>query len=196
VLVRVPTELERINVPEERVGDSSKKKILLVPTWGTAGEKHWSNHLPQFTALARRHDVEFFIKPHPYEATALAKAPLAGGNGVTVLPAAADLYPLLPRFDAMVTDHSSMAFDAFLLDLPIVFLEPNDRRFYMTEMLEPPVGASIASFAELEKLPALLDAARGCSENRRGAAVKYFETPPLEASGTIHQTILGLMRAA
>ncbi len=37
----------------------------------------------------------------------------------------ADVTPLLPGFDALVTDYSSLAFDAALVPLPVVFLAPD-----------------------------------------------------------------------
>jgi len=36
-----------------------------------------------------------------------------------------DVTPLLPGFDALVTDYSSLAFDAALVPLPVVFLAPD-----------------------------------------------------------------------
>jgi CDP-glycerol glycerophosphotransferase (TagB/SpsB family) len=196
VLLRAATALELINVPTGAIKESPRRKVLIVPTWGTAGERHWSKYLDNIGEVARQHDLEIYLKPHPYEAAAVSKYPSGGGGRLTVLPATMDLYPLLNRFSCMITDHSSMAFDAFLLDMSLIFLKPNDTRFYMTEMLEPKVAPSIETFDELRNFPALLEEAAQCRENRALAARRYFETPPLAASQTIHETIRHLMRAA
>jgi CDP-glycerol glycerophosphotransferase len=42
------------------------------------------------------------------------------GSGVV-----ADITPLLPGFDVLVTDYSSLAFDAALAELPTVFFAPD-----------------------------------------------------------------------
>jgi hypothetical protein len=58
------------------------------------------------------------------------------------------------------------------------------------------VAPTIPSFADLEQLPALLEQAQDFSGNRQAAAKKYFETAALDASRTIHETVLQLARAA
>ncbi len=192
VLLRPASELEMINASSPLIQDGSQQKILVVPTWGTVGEQHWTKHLDGLRRLAQQHNLDIYIKPHPYEAPTIAKLPAVISDRLKVLPANMDLYPWLNRFSCMITDHSSMAFDAFLIDMPFIFLKPNDTRFYMTEMLNPPVGPSIETFDELRNFPALMDEAARCRENRELAARKYFETPPLEAGRTIYDTILQL----
>lgn len=193
VLLRKASELESINAPAGAIKESSRRKVLIVPTWG-AGETHWSKHVESICEVSRRHDVDIYLKPHPYEAVVASKHLSVAGGNLTVLPATMDIYPLLNRFCCMITDHSSMAFDVFLLDMPLIFLKPNDPRFYMTEMLEPKVGPTIDTFDDLRRFPTLLEEAAQCRENRLLAARKYFETPPLEASRTIHAAIMQLSR--
>jgi len=188
-LLREPGKPELLNAPADLISESSKKKILIVPTWGTAAEMHWSRSMECILQVARQNNVEMYLKPHPNEAASINKD-LTGVRGrFTVLPANMDIYPHLNRFSCMVTDHSSMAFDSFLINMDLIFIEPNNRRFYMMELLEPSVGPTIGSLDDLVNLPSLLERSAACSENRTHAARKFFETPPLEASRTIHEFI-------
>jgi CDP-glycerol glycerophosphotransferase len=188
VLLRNAGKLELVNAPTGLIGESSKKKVLVVPTWGTVGDMHWSKCIPSIFQTALKHDVEIYVKPHPYEATLSDKHLTAGGR-LTVLPASTDIYPFLNRFSCMITDHSSMAFDAFLINMDLILMEPNDKRFYMTELLERKIGPTISSFDQLVSFPYLLEESAHCAENRALAAKKYFETSPLDASKTIHDFI-------
>lgn len=196
VLLREATAHELINVPKNLVRESKRKKVLFVPTWGSAGEKHWTKGLDAICDAAKKNDVDLYLKPHPYEAPVLPKAEFSKNGPITIVSPSIDLYPLLKYFDCMVTNHSSMAFDAFLLNMPLVFMEANDKRFYMTEMLEPVVAPTIGSFLELDRLQDLLGESQQWAKNRELAAQKYFETPPLDAARTIHDTILQLAKAA
>jgi CDP-glycerol glycerophosphotransferase len=185
VLLRDAVKLELVNTPADLISDSAKKKLLIVPTWGTVGDRHWSKSIPSLYQVALKNDVEIYVKPHPYEA-ALSDKHLAAGSSLTILPASTDIYPFLNRFNCMITDHSSMAFDAFLIDMDMILIEPNDKRFYMTEILERKIGPTIGNLGELDKLPSLLEESKLCSENRDWMAKKYFETPPLDANTTIN----------
>lgn len=194
VLLRPASERELINVPEELIRDSARRKVLIAPTWGTNIDRHWSKSMGCIRDMARKHDLEVYLKPHPYEAIPGEELPSLGDDRVTVLPAGMDIYPLLNRFSCMITDHSSMAFDLLLLNMPLIFLEPNDTRFYMTEMLEPKLGPSIPDLNGLKDFSTLMEESLQCHENRAQAAKKYFETSPLEANQTIHDTIISLAR--
>ena len=77
--------------------------------------------------LAER-GVHLLVKAHPFERLALND----DLDRVEVLPAAIDVYPLLPLTDGLLTDYSSILFDYLLRDRPIV-LYPYDLDRYRAE---------------------------------------------------------------
>lgn len=72
--------------------------------------------------------AHLLVKAHPFERLALGDRL----RRVVKLPAATDVYPILPLTDGLLTDYSSVLFDYLLLDRPIVFY-PYDLDYYRTE---------------------------------------------------------------
>ncbi|WP_194411265.1 CDP-glycerol glycerophosphotransferase family protein [Microbacterium cremeum] len=108
--------------------DPSSRIVLYAPTWrdGAAdpavpSDGEWRRILEVLT----RHGATMLVRSHP----------LGAGEYVPPLPTdriqelgsdvAPDVTPLLPALDALVTDFSSLAFDAALVPLPVVFLAPD-----------------------------------------------------------------------
>ncbi|MBP2437793.1 CDP-glycerol glycerophosphotransferase family protein [Microbacterium amylolyticum] len=108
------------------VGD--RRLVLYAPTWrdgdpdpGVPTPSEWR----EISELAEQHDVTFVIRSHR----------LGEGNyrpgidtdrvallGADVL---ADITPALPAFHALITDYSSLVYDATLVPLPALFLAPD-----------------------------------------------------------------------
>ncbi|HEX5859189.1 MAG TPA: CDP-glycerol glycerophosphotransferase family protein [Microbacterium sp.] len=112
------------------VGDLAEdaRLVLYAPTWRDgepdpaipdAGE--WRMLLD---VLERRNAV-LVVRSHPLGAGEYA--PPAGTDRVRALGSdiLADVTPALPAFDALITDYSSLAFDAALVPLPVVYLAPD-----------------------------------------------------------------------
>ncbi|TQJ31790.1 CDP-glycerol glycerophosphotransferase family protein [Microbacterium sp. SLBN-146] len=102
--------------------------LLYAPTWRdgdpdpaipTTGE--WQAIL----AALERHDAILVVRSHPLGAGEYS--PTTQSDRVRSLGSdlAADITPLLPAFSALITDYSSLAFDATLVPLPLVFLAPD-----------------------------------------------------------------------
>lgn len=108
--------------------DAGARLVLYAPTWRdgdpdpavpSAGE--WAT----LREMLERQDAVLLVRSHP----------LGAGEYVPPLPSdrvrslgsdlVADVTPLLPGVDALVTDYSSLAFDAALVPLPVVFLAPD-----------------------------------------------------------------------
>jgi CDP-glycerol glycerophosphotransferase len=104
------------------------KRVLYAPTWrdGAAdpavpSESDWHRIID----VLDRHDAQLVVRSHPlgagdYEPPFATDRVRRLGSDI-----AADVTPFLPAFDALVTDYSSLAFDAALVPLPVVFLAPD-----------------------------------------------------------------------
>jgi CDP-glycerol glycerophosphotransferase len=112
--------------------DPSARLILYAPTWrdgapdpAVPSGEEWRRIVE---VLGRRRAV-LLVRSHPLgagEYTPPFATDRVRGLGSEVVP---DVTPLLPGLDALVTDYSSLAFDAALVPLPTVYLAP-DVDFY------------------------------------------------------------------
>jgi len=124
------------------VGDMptpASRLVLYAPTWrdGAAdpavpGATDWA----ALTAVLDREDAVLLVRSHPLGSGDYAPpGPTARVRaiGSDVLR---DATPILPALDALVTDYSSMAYDAGLVGVPVVYLAPDvadyarERGFY------------------------------------------------------------------
>lgn len=108
--------------------DPSARLVLYAPTWrdgdadpAVPSAREWE----EISAVLARHDAVLLVRSHPLGAGDYE--PPARTPRVRALPSAlvADVTPLLPGLDALVTDYSSLAYDAALVPLPVVFLAPD-----------------------------------------------------------------------
>lgn len=114
---------------EEAAGALGEASIVLyAPTWRdgapdpavpTPGE--WQ----EIIALLERRDAVLLVRSHPLGAGEYR--PPVPTDRVRMLGSdvVADVTPLLPGLDVLVTDYSSLAFDASLVPLPVVHLAPD-----------------------------------------------------------------------
>ena len=108
------------------VGDA--RIVLYAPTWrdgdldpAIPDAADWA----AIRALLARRDAVLLLRSHPLGAGEYrppAAEPRIRMLGSDVI---ADVTPLLPGLDALVTDYSSLAFDASLVPLPVVFFAPD-----------------------------------------------------------------------
>src|SRR5205823_13928799 len=66
---------------------------------------------------AAANDAVAFVKQHPFLQRAGTPPPI--GNHVFFLDAGVDVYPWMAKFDALITDYSSIMFDFMLTGRPI-----------------------------------------------------------------------------
>ncbi|MEV4688750.1 CDP-glycerol glycerophosphotransferase family protein [Microbacterium sp. LWH3-1.2] len=116
-----------IGLAVPRVAPSSRF-VLYAPTWRDGAidpavptDEEWS----RIVEVLRRHDATLLVRSHPLGAGDYA--PPFPTDRVHSLDSdlVADVTPLLPGLDALVTDYSSLAFDASLVPLPTLFLAPD-----------------------------------------------------------------------
>ncbi|MFC8683282.1 CDP-glycerol glycerophosphotransferase family protein [Microbacterium ureisolvens] len=108
--------------------DPSTRFVLYAPTWRDGAvdpavptEAEWRRIVEVLT----RYDATLLVRSHPLGAGDYA--PPFPTDRVHSLGSdlVADVTPLLPGLDALVTDYSSLAFDAALVPLPTLFLAPD-----------------------------------------------------------------------
>lgn len=108
--------------------DPSTHVVLYAPTWrdgapdpAVPSDDEWRRILDVLT----RRGATMLVRSHPLGAGEYAP-PFVTDRiqplGSDLVP---DVTPLLPALDALVTDFSSLAFDAALVPLPVVFLAPD-----------------------------------------------------------------------
>ena len=108
--------------------DSDARLVLYAPTWRDGASDpavptpaEWAKMLD----VLRRHDTVLLVRSHPlgagdYEPPTSTERVRALGSDLVP-----DVTPLLPALDLLVTDYSSLVFDAALVPLPVVFLAPD-----------------------------------------------------------------------
>ena len=117
-------ELDRLVGPLDPV----ERLVLYAPTWRDGAADPAVPSAGEWDLIAdvlARHRAVLLVRSHPLGAGDYA--PPTGTPRVRALPSGvvADVTPLLPGLDALVTDYSSLAYDAALVPLPVVFLAPD-----------------------------------------------------------------------
>lgn len=119
--------------------------VLYAPTWRDGEPDPAIPDDAEWRAIAdwaERADAVLLIRSHPLGAGSYAAGPalsprirLLGRDRVE------DATPVLPALDALVTDYSSIAFDAAIAGVPSVFFAPDLARYLSTRGLYTPYRA-------------------------------------------------------
>lgn len=135
-------------------------------------------------------DAHLVVKFHPDEPIAVEETL----DRVTVVPESVDVYPLLKRADALLTDYSSVLFDFLLLDRPVAFYAydltryRDDRGFYFDyEAVTPGPVAT-----DLDELRAALRSIRdgdGFAAERRAVRDRFLHDPDRCHSAAVVETV-------
>ncbi len=110
------------------------KTCLYAPTFRDDNKDpfiHGALELNALSAFLERENIFLFLKMHPFSADYKTQ----GLANIDVIANDSDVYPLLPFFDGMITDYSSLLTDYLHLDRPIVFF-PYDKADYETRLRE------------------------------------------------------------
>ena len=197
VLHRDPKPEELINVPS--LNFAAENNVLIAPTWEAASEQHWSSNLEIIENLARKNGLKIFIKPHPFETVKEAVTErLSRSNLIDLISPTADIYPLLGKFEYLITDHSSISFDVLQTSTSIIFLEPpktyvgpaelGGQRYDRSKLLFE-FGPEVSSFRELKNFLILSTKAKEMKLLREKYLAEYFATEPTSACDHIFSAI-------
>lgn len=199
VLRRPATEAEMIGAAldgatREALESGRRRRVLMVPTWQRGQPTFLSEEaaLVRLVRHARAKGWDLFIKEHPMRANPAA-ASGKRAEGLYVLPGGLDVYPWLNRFDALLTDYSSLMFDFMLTGKPVLRLDlqPGEHQNFEPDYSLIPRG-EFAHVYTPETLESTIDAALGkdgMQAQRDAMAAQLFETDPLAACERLLQLI-------
>jgi CDP-glycerol glycerophosphotransferase (TagB/SpsB family) len=107
----------------------TRRRILYAPTWRDGATDPSAPDATTWDSIAawlETTDSELWLRTHPLGKGDYAAGPELSERVRMLSPAEfADVTPVLPAFDALVTDYSSIAYDYSLVGAPIVFLAPD-----------------------------------------------------------------------
>lgn len=185
-------EMLGAQLPDELVGPltNGRPNVLVVPTW----QRHQQTALTHtdFFAhalrFARANKVNFFIKMHPIYFKRM-DGQGAKAEGLYLLDPGVDVYPWMRRFDALVTDYSSIMFDFLWTGRPVLTLDlqPGQHQNYEPDYGLLPAGEFRVPFTmdSFERaLKRTLTDDPGLAE-REAYLAQLFETDPMQASAQI-----------
>jgi CDP-glycerol glycerophosphotransferase len=194
VIVRSPSTAELIGseLPPELVAlldHPHKRKLLLTPTWqrGTPLYVSTPAFYQRLARWAEAHDGVVVVKAHPFLRKSELPEDIPGR--VAFLGAGVDLYPWLARFDAMITDYSSIMFDFLLTGKPVFTF---NSRTQVSYGFEPDYSLVPPGHFRYEFDAANFDAVLGdnltahpLQSAQRDYCNRIFETPAAEACATL-----------
>ncbi|MDU5155167.1 CDP-glycerol glycerophosphotransferase family protein [uncultured Citrobacter sp.] len=128
VLLRNVTPLEllgsKIDTRTMKAIASKRKKIFIAPTWQRFDNTEILSKemLTQLLLYTSKNNIDVFIKTHPYRAVNFDSNALKINN-FYFIDADVDVYHFLNRFDALITDYSSIMFDFLLTKKPVLTLD-------------------------------------------------------------------------
>ena len=103
---------------------SKRKRIFIAPTWQRFNSTDLLSRemLTQILQYTSKNNIDVFIKTHPYRAVNFDSNALKINN-FYFIDADTDVYPFLNKFDALITDYSSIMFDFLLTRKPVLTLD-------------------------------------------------------------------------
>ncbi|MCS2170663.1 CDP-glycerol glycerophosphotransferase family protein [Scandinavium sp. TWS1a] len=195
VILRGATKLESIGseLPKEMfqaLQNNKRKKILFTPTW-QRGATQLLTGSPEFLGklalVCQKNNADLYLKAHPTLLQDKSSGKLSGN--VYYINPTIDIYPYLNKFDALITDYSSIMFDFLLTQKPILRLDIQEGTH---KSFEPDFGlVPDIAFAYLftdKTLPAVLSQAliHDCKQDeRQKMADALFETDPLQSASAL-----------
>lgn len=137
---RSPGDLDLINVDllsMQKLNDGSSNRILYAPTW-RIGNHNWiqSSQLNEMRDRLGQIDIDLWVNLHPFEAN--LNIDFLEKNKINYIKPNTDIYSLLNKFKALVSDYSSISID-FIHAQRSIFLYWNDSEEYFSDrrMLNP-----------------------------------------------------------
>lgn len=102
--------------------EESRQKVIYMPTFRDADPQYIYKAIPDwegFNRFLKDNNIVFYLKVH--RVTPLPKD--LNYDNIRVLDNSLDIYPLLPLFDRLITDYSSVMFDYAILRKPIIIYD-------------------------------------------------------------------------
>ena len=111
-----------------RQNSSDVRSILYAPTWRDDHSFQIEAHLDlgRLANLLKELGAQLTIKLHPSDKNTLQ---LADVKGIEFTSKTNDVYELLAESDMLLTDYSSLMFEAMYLDIPTILFVPDQARY-------------------------------------------------------------------
>ena len=138
---------------------NKEKNILYVPTWRDDHSFSFSDHinLNSFNKFLHKNNMHLTIKLHPSDKS-LENIHQKFSN-IEIIDQNQDVYTLLKKSSIVLSDYSSMVFEALYLSKPVILFCPdydtyqkNSREFYIDPCKDLPVEVSFLQTELEEKL--------------------------------------------
>ena len=151
-----PPRLEKLT--ERAQADKQEKNILYVPTWRDDHSFSFSEYvnLDSFNTFLEKNKLKFNIKLHPSDKSMQTDKKY---SNIVWVDQNEDVYDYLNDTDILLSDYSSMVFEALYLSKPVVLFCPdyatyqkNSREFYIDPCEDLPVEVSYIQDELEEKL--------------------------------------------
>lgn len=170
-----------------QLADEGQRAILFAPTWrdgepdpGAPSPAEWD----AIAAYLESSDSLLIVRPHHLGVGDYA-AGLTASDRVRMLGAdlQTDITPLLPAFDTLITDYSSIAFDYSLTGGSIFYLAPDEESYTSSRGLYEPYrefsgGREVRSWAallgQLDRFSADAAWADAVLAHTQGVATRHF----------------------
>lgn len=197
VLLREPTMHERIGATlpitqQALLDDPAVRCVLVAPTWkrGQGLFTSTSAFHDRLAAWGAANNTVLFVKAHPFMTGAAVPATIPGR--LHVIDAATDIYPSLAKFDALITDFSSIMFDFLLTGKPIFTYDAavSAHAFEPDWSLVPDTPFRYPfNESSMEAVLSEMIAAHPLAASQQQLASQLFETDPLSASAELLKVI-------
>lgn len=169
---------------------NGRRNVLVVPTWQRQNATWLTSeeYLRGLAELGQKRKLNFFIKAHPTYFTQVGNNTHEVG-GLQILHPGVDVYPLMSRFDALVTDYSSILFDFLHVDKPILTLDlkPGEHQSYEPDwslVPDVPFRQRFSSGNFAAKLEAALEK-DDLHQERSEMRSRIFESDALASSASL-----------
>jgi len=118
----------RLNQVQHNREASTRETILYCPTWRDDGSFIFQNvvDVDRLNRLMVEMNLTFVIKPHPSDKACHLSATY---TNVILEDRVVDIYDLLPKSALLLTDYSSMLFDAVYCEIPVMLFCPDLERY-------------------------------------------------------------------
>ncbi len=151
-----PPRLQYLERERSHITETVSRKVLYVPTWRDDHSFVLHEHvdLVKLNNQLISEDIEMYVKAHPVDQKTHVQQKY---SNIYVVDKDIDVYELLAGCDLLLTDYSSMMFEALYLNIAVILFCPDldhyrltNREFYIDPCQGLPV-TSVYSGAELGK---------------------------------------------
>jgi CDP-glycerol glycerophosphotransferase (TagB/SpsB family) len=180
--------------------------VLFAPTWRDGKADPTVPTADQWHAIVdwlERNDAVLVVRNHPLGRGDFAAGPEASAKIKMIASTdLTDVNKILPAVDALITDYSSLAFDAALIDLPIVHFTPDLDAYTSSRGFYVPVeeftgGRQVTTWdATLERLGEVLAEPAGGPAHRHAAHLRdeFFDVVKPGAADRVIEAVLARVK--